>query len=213
MRCACCQSIEEQFDEDYVAEDLADYQENGSPRSTRLLIEALRGLGVGGLSLLDIGGGVGMIQEALWQAGARDITAVEASSAYLRAAQEQAEEQGYGEELRQHHGDFVAVAGELTPADIVTLDKVICCYAEMEALVRASAGLTKRYYGAIYPRDAWWIRLGDWLANVVRGWRGRDFRTYVHPVREIEALLAQHGLVRRYVAKDFFWQVAVYARE
>jgi hypothetical protein len=51
------------------------------------------------------------------------------------------------------YGDFVALAPALSAADVVTLDRVICCYDDMPALVGRSAALAERLYGVVYPRD------------------------------------------------------------
>ncbi len=41
--------------------------------------------------------------------------------------------------MSHHLGDFVEVAGSIQPADIVTLDRVICCYPDVERLVGLSS--------------------------------------------------------------------------
>ena len=51
------------------------------------------------------------------------------------------------------HGDFVDLAASTPVSDIVTLDRVICCYHNMEDLVQLSAEKSKKYYGLVYPRD------------------------------------------------------------
>ena len=111
-----------------------------------------------GATLLDIGGGVGVAQLDLLSAGLRSATDVDASSAYLDVAREEAQRRGYSERVSYRHGDLVALAPEIEPADIVTLDRVICCYHDMPALVRASAAKARRLYGLVYPHDAWWTR-------------------------------------------------------
>jgi magnesium-protoporphyrin O-methyltransferase len=96
--------------------------------STRLLVEALRTQGIEGLMLLDVGGGVGAVIYALLQSRASVATDVDASAAYLATARDEAERQGLAERIAFHHGDFVVLAPTLPTADIVTLDRVICCY-------------------------------------------------------------------------------------
>ena len=46
---------------------------------------------------------------------------------------------------------FLALADQLEPADIVTLDKVICCYADMRRLLDQSAGKARKLYAASEP--------------------------------------------------------------
>ena len=56
-------------------------------------------------------------------------------------------------------------SARLPAATIVTLDRVICCYPDMERLVRTSAEKARRLYGAVYPRERWWARVGVALMN------------------------------------------------
>lgn len=59
MDCCQCQGIEMRFDQKYVARKLKEYRKTGPKKTTRQLIEALRAEGIAGMTLLDIGGGVG----------------------------------------------------------------------------------------------------------------------------------------------------------
>ena len=117
-----------------------------------------------------------MIQHELLRAGAAQASGVEAAPAYLAAAREEAARQGHAERLRLHRGDFVALAPELPPADIVTLDRVICCYPDLPALVGLSAAHARRVYGLVYPRDTWWVKVGLALGNLALRLRRNPFR-------------------------------------
>lgn len=105
------------------------------------------------MSLLDIGGGIGVIQHELRAAGVTGITGVDASRAYLAMAREEAERRGYAGDARYVYGDFVALADGIAPADIVTLDRVVCCYPDMAALMDSAAAKAGRFLGLVYPRD------------------------------------------------------------
>ncbi len=207
-----CEGIEQCFNSRRVTNDLESYRTRGLARSTRLLIEALRAQGVEGLTLLDIGGGVGGIIHALLRAGAREATDVDASTAYLAAAREEAARQGMADRITFAHGDFVALAPSLPAADIVTLDRVICCYDDMPALVKLSAERAEKLYGVVYPRDTWWIRLYIRLENVIQRIRRAPMRFFVHPTAAVEARIRAQGLERRFYKTAGPWQVVVYAR-
>ncbi len=69
MSCAQCQGIERMFDRRAAERELRQYRAAGPGGTTRLLIDALKAEGVAGLTLLDIGGGVGAIQHELLRAG------------------------------------------------------------------------------------------------------------------------------------------------
>ena len=110
------------------------------------------------------------------------------------------------------HGDFVAVASTVDAADVVTLDRVICCYGDMEALVAASTDKAGRLYGVVVPRDVWWVRFGNELGNALRRVRRDPFRTFIHPVGAIDESIRRRGFVAASSARTFVWQVLVYTR-
>jgi 2-polyprenyl-3-methyl-5-hydroxy-6-metoxy-1,4-benzoquinol methylase len=207
-----CRGIETEFDRREAARRLADYRKNGPASTTRMLIEALQSADVANLTLLNVGGGIGAIQYALLKAGARSAISVDASTAYIDAAKEEARRQGLHDRISFHRGDFVKLADDIPPVDIVTLDRVICCFDDMPALVSLSAARARELYGLVYPRDAAWIRLALRLENLFQRIKGSHFRAFVHPTAAVEAILHQYGLARRHYRRSGVWQIAVYGR-
>jgi magnesium-protoporphyrin O-methyltransferase len=207
-----CEGIEESFSQYYVQKELSRYRRKGPDKTTRILTDALLERGVDGLRLLDIGGGVGMIQYALAEGGVRYVTSVEASTAYLNVSKEEAERRGFSDRISYSHGNFVEMAQEIFPADIVTLDRVICCYDEVEKLVDLSAERAGKYYGLVYPRDVWWAKIVVGIGNIFYRLRGSPFRSFVHSTKVVEARTSRAGLRRIFYQQTPFWQVVVYAR-
>jgi magnesium-protoporphyrin O-methyltransferase len=177
-----------------------------------MLLDAITPSGVTGATFLDIGGGVGAIQHALMRAGAASGTSVDASPAYLHAARDEATAQGYVDRMRYVEGDFVDASGEVHAADLVTLDRVVCCYPDMPALVDASASRARRAYGLVYPRDTAAARVALRLLNLVLWMSRNPFRAFVHPTEAVEARVRSHGFERSYHARWTIWQVAVFTR-
>jgi 2-polyprenyl-3-methyl-5-hydroxy-6-metoxy-1,4-benzoquinol methylase len=212
MDCCQCQGIEAEFNRKTAARQLRRYRENGLAKTTVMLTDALTREGVDGMTLLDIGGGIGAIQHELLAAGAKAATNVEASTAYIEAAREEAGRRGQADRVAYHPGDFVDLAPGIGPADIVTLDRVICCYHDMGELVGASSARAQRLYGLVYPRDTWWTRLGITLLNLVLWVQRSPFRTFIHATQEVDAVVRGNGLERRFYEKTLVWQVVVYAR-
>ena len=200
------------FDHKMARRQLRQYRRKGPGKATRRLIHAVAPGGVEGRTFLDIGGGVGAIQHELMDRGAASGTSADAASAYLAAARAEAEARGYAERVQYVDGDFVKRAGELEPADIVTLDRVVCCYPDMPALLGAAAPLARRALGLVFPRGTRFIRSGVALVNLIQRLRKHPFRVFVHDPAEIEALLQRHGLSRRYLRDGFLWRVVVFAR-
>ena len=207
----CCTALQQIFDEKRARRQLRRYRKRGAPRSTRLLVEALEKAGPGE-SLLDIGGGIGMLQDALMHDGVRSASAVEASAACIAAAEQLATERGYRDRLELLHADFVTAAETVPSADTVTLDRVICCYPDMEALVRLSATHARRLYGIVVPRETAWSRLGMRLGNTFLKLYGSSFRGYIHPLDRIETILRAERLRPLSRRQTLLWSVRVYAR-
>ena len=210
--CPHCQSADRFFDQRVAAADLRHYRQHGATGTTRQLLDALTSAGVAGLSLLDIGGGIGVIQHELHAAGVTEITNVDASRAYLKMARGEAERRGYAADARYVYGDFVALADEIAAADIVTLDRVVCCYPDMAALVHHAAAKAGRFLGLVYPRDSWWTKAGVVMLNLFPRLRGDAFRSFVHPTAAVEGVAAANGLRRIVHHQGPVWQVVVFAR-
>jgi hypothetical protein len=210
--CRQCQAIESMFNTRTAKLELKRYHKRGPAKTTRVLVEALRREGVAGETLLDIGGGVGAIQMALLKGGARSVTDVDASRAYIQVARTEAEREGFGDRVRYVHGNFLEIASEISPAGVVTLERVICCFPDMPGLVGSSSERAGKLYGLVYPRDAWWMRYGAMLGNLLLHLRRPVFHFYVHRAEAVDKLLRQKGLERRFSQSVGLWQVSVYSR-
>lgn len=213
---ACCSPgdspLDRQFDASYAARRLRAYREKGAAGLTHALIEALAAGGVEGQTVLDIGGGVGAVHHGLLRFGAAAAVDVDASRAYISVAREEAERQGHANRVQYLAGDLVRLADAVEPADLVALDRVICCYPDMAALVSRSATLARRRYGLVYPRDSWLGRVGVALLNAGYRLSRSPFRTYMHRTADVDAILTAHGLVKRLQRKTLIWQLALYER-
>jgi 2-polyprenyl-3-methyl-5-hydroxy-6-metoxy-1,4-benzoquinol methylase len=210
---SCCEGVNQMFGDRTAAHDLRRYHKRGPSKPTRILLAALHERGIANATVLDIGGGVGTIQQELLASGVQRVTSVEASTAYLRAAQQEARRRGTEDRVTHWQGDFVQLAGEIEPADVVTLDRVICCYPDMPALVGRSAAKTRRLYGLVFPRDTWWTKLGFGLCNVALRLARRRFQAHIHRTGDVHAVAREHGLaLELHRTTGPVWQVALYAR-
>ena len=209
-QCAGCDS---QFGARHAAKDLRRYRENGPDPTTRLLLDAIKTRGLQGATLLDVGAGIGVIHHELLSTGARSATHVDATDANIQIAEQEASRHGHGGQVAFVHGDFVDLAPGIAPADIVTLDRVICCYSDMEQLVDTSAAKALHLYGAVYPRERWVFKVWIVFENLFRRLRGNPFQTYIHPIGAIDRVLKRNGLERCWVRDTFGWRVALYARK
>ena len=177
-----------------------------------MLLDLIRTGPVSGASVLDVGGGIGVIDQELLREGARHAVLVEASPAYLAVAREEASRASVGDRIELVAGDFVRIADGIDAADVVTLDRVVCCYPDVQNLVRLTAERALRLYALVRPRDRWWLRLGARLLNLVYLLRRQQYRTFAHPNSLVDRTVGDAGL--RLVAErtTLVWRVALYAR-
>ena len=191
--------------------DLKRYRERGPEPTTRALIDAIVARGIDGATLLDIGSGIGAIQLGLLGAGLSRAESVDASAAYVRLARGEANRRGFADRTSGRVGDFVAIAGDVQAADVVTLDRVVCCYSDPVALVTRAAAHARSMVGLVYPRTWRWMR---WLARVanavIPSFRRQPI--FIHPNAVVDEPLRAAGFERRDVTRTLVWQVALYVR-
>src|SRR5687767_3092118 len=209
----CTPELERGFDERVAARDLATYRRQGLPPDQRRLLAGLVTEGLGGQTVLDIGGGIGAIHHDLLRAGARSVMDVDGSMAYLDAAQAEARRLGDVARIDYRHGDFVQLADGIEPAGGVLLLRVLCCYPDMPALVQASARRARRSYGVIYPRSTWWMRAAAAAYDAVRPVEGSvSGPGYVHKESEVDLVVLKEGFTPVLSETTVFWRVALYRR-
>ena len=211
-RCGCGDDFASIFDRATAESDRDRYRRHGPDGSTRLLIDMLLRAGVRGASLLDVGGGIGVIAHELLREGAGRAVLVDAAPAYLEVARQEARVSNLLERVEFVDGDFVRRAGAIDAADIVTLDRVICCYPDAEALVSMSAARARRLYGLVLPRDAWYVRLAIRLNNLRFRIARRAYRSFAHPNGLVDGLVAAAGLRPIGERRTLFWRVVLYER-
>jgi len=201
------------YDEKRAASELGKYREKGPIPSTDALIAALKGEGVEGMTLLDIGGGVGAIQHELLAAGAAHVTSVDASASYLETAREEARRRGVEDRITYQHGDFVQLAESVPPADIVTLDRVLNVYPDWERLAGLAAAHAQRLLGLVYPRNTPMTRLVVSAMNLKLRMQSKAVRAHIRPQDEIDRIARESGLAPS-CAQDVgpAWHVAAFRR-
>lgn len=212
MPCNCCEITDNAFSEAEARAEMRNYRRRGPMRQTQLILEAIRSLGMRNANLIDIGGGIGVIHHELLEDVAREATHVDASSAYLKEAKGEAARRGHSERVNFIHADFTDVAPDIEPADIVTLDRVVCCYPDFRGLLTAAAAHSRRAVALTYPRETWYLRIFFKIADFFQKLRRDPFRVFLHPVDEMEALLNQQGFKRVSLRRLFVWEMTLYQK-
>jgi magnesium-protoporphyrin O-methyltransferase len=214
MSCCCVSFVaanQQKFTAAVARRDLERYRTRGPDATTRLLRDAVLGAGPA-TNVLDVGAGIGALSFELLAAGAERATVVDAAPAYLAAAREEAGRRNVTQRLDVVPGDFVAVVSTIPPADVVTMDRVVCCYPAYRPLLEAAAQRSRRLLAFSYPRDRWYVRGAVGLENLVRVLLRIPFRGYVHSARAMEAVLTQHGFTRLGRRETLKWSADLYGR-
>lgn len=211
---SCCTGFQSEaeahFDDRVAQRDLLRYRRKGADLTTRFLRNSLVAAGEANGTLLDIGAGVGALTLELLASGVRSATSVEASAPYVAAGRAEATRRGVAEVIEWCHGDFVSIAHRMTAADLVTLDRVVCCYPSFESLLGAALTRAHRCVALSYPRGSWYVRATFWLENGFRRLRRVPFRTFVHSPEAMEAFVCRQGfrLVSRH--SSLVWNADLY---
>ncbi|HEY3336377.1 MAG TPA: class I SAM-dependent methyltransferase [Candidatus Limnocylindrales bacterium] len=200
------------FDARRARDQLRAYRRHGPRGSTSRLIAALAEGGVDGLTVLDIGAGVGAVHHALLEAGAAFAVDVDASGPYLEAARGEAARRSIDDRVTYLKGDAVALGDAVPEADLVALDRVVCCYPDMDRLVTMAATRTRRRLGLVVPRDDAWVRACAALGNRLEALGSRPLPTYVHRTHAITRVARASGLVPTGAHSGLLWQTLVYVR-
>ena len=207
-----CGSVTRQFGARVAAGDLKRYLSKGPNPTTRLLRDGVLRAG-GGQSLLDIGAGIGALSFELLGAGFSRSLAVDASPAYVATARAEAGARGLDDRLEVLEADFTRLAEPREHADVVVMDRVVCCYPEFRPLLERALRSGRRLFAYSYPRDRWYIRLAVGFENVARAALRNPFRAVVHSAQAMEACIKGEGYARISRSETLSWAVDVYVRD
>jgi len=202
MSCAshCC-GAENIFDEKGVRKALKKYSKKGPDNFSKKLIDALKNEDINQLSMLDIGGGIGILQHELLKENLSYTTDVDSSHAYIAGAKTLMVENGTQDKMNYIHGDFNEHIDKIDNHDIVTLSRVVCCYPDVDRLINNSISKANKYYGLIYPTDNTIVKMGIGLMNLSLYLRRNPFRTFVHSVDKMNELIFGHGFEKSLFGK------------
>jgi magnesium-protoporphyrin O-methyltransferase len=200
------------FSEREARREAKRYRRKGLDATSRRIVDLLKAQGVTGRTVLEVGGGVGSVQIELLKAGAARATSIELTPTYEAVAKELLREAGVEDRVERHVIDFADAAATVSAADIVILNRVICCYHDMPKLAGAAADHAREVLALSFPREGWWTRMG--IAFMDLGLRifRREFQVFYHPPKEILATCEQHGLKTVVNRPGIAWTVAAFRR-
>ena len=205
--CAGSASCAEFFGDRVARRALKRYRKKGLDSDAGHMVAWASAGGLAGATVLEVGGGIGAVAAALLERGAERAVNLEVVPAWRPAARELAAEAGIEGRSEFRVGDLLEHSDAAEPADVVVLQRVVCCNPEGVRLAGLAAALARRRLVLSYPRDALWTRLFVRVANGVERLRRHSFRAFVHPPDTILAAAAQQGLVLEHREQRFVWEV------
>lgn len=208
----CCDPRDHHFGSKHAERDLARYQKQGPDRTTQILLDSIRDQDLRNATLLDIGAGLGVIHHELLQDTCSSATHIDLSSAYNDVAAKESVRRGHRERVEFIQGDIAEYEGTLESHDIVTLDRVVCCYPDYRGMLSTAVEKCGRVFAMSYPRNRWFVHLAMGIENLKRKTNGDPFRSFVHSPQEIRQIPESHGLRRQSVVRTPFWQIELYTR-
>jgi len=200
------------FSERSARAEARKYRRRGLDGTSRRIVDFLKAQGVDGQTVLEVGGGIGAIQIELLKAGAARAVSVELTPTYEDVAAGLLSDAGLTDRVERRVMDFAQASSQVDGADVVIMNRVICCYPDMPRLAGAAADHARQMLVMSYPTGAWWMRVALGLGNFVLWLLRREFHVFVHPPKEIIATARRRGLEPVLDQQGALWTVAAMRR-
>jgi magnesium-protoporphyrin O-methyltransferase len=182
------------------------------------LLDALQAAGIEDRTVLDLGCGIGDLAIEAVRRGATSARGFDLSRRAIDAARALARNRGVADRVAFEVGDGAKV--DLPPSDVVVLNRVFCCYPDVQGLLDRSLAAAGSVYAFTIPRST---GLAGWIARVqtaisnawyrLRASKFGGFRVYVHDIRSIDRRVRDAGFAPlRREHRRVAWDLAVYAR-
>jgi len=172
-------------------------------------------MGLGGKTVLDIGCGTGFFALETMRHGAASSVGIDLSAEAIREANEYAREAGFQDMAKFEVAN--AASERLPSSDVVVMDKVLCCYPDVDALLKTASGSSRELLGFVVPRDEGWMkpfmRCGAAMINTVEKLRRTGVKFYLHPLNSIDRQLVENGFQQLSKTKSRIWLVYLYKRD
>ena len=191
----CCGGYDEVFTERQARWVRGRFERRGLTGPAREIVRWLGSRGLQeGVSVLEIGGGLGELHVELLRRGAARATSVELTGSWEREARRLLAAEGLEHRVERVLGDLVHQPDLAGQADVVVLNKVVCCYPDHAALLQAAGERARRALVLSHPPRTPLVRAGLTVLNAWERLRGHDYRAYAHPPEQMLEELSATGL-------------------
>tara|TARA_Y100000590_G_C15493568_1_gene928786 strand:+ start:15 stop:686 length:672 start_codon:yes stop_codon:yes gene_type:complete len=207
---SCCTDFGLQFNETYFENYLRKYRSKGLPEQSKLIFDYLVCHGINDHSILEIGSGAGALHMNLVNAGAKRSVGVDASEWASKAAESLKAEIDPLINSITIVAEFSKVQQDYGKFSVVIMDRSICCYPDLNGLLRSAIGHSTDLIAISIPRKLIWIRLGAILVNMFQSLLRKKYRIYVHAQDKVDNTFEDHNFKLIHSDQTRIWQIAVY---
>jgi len=183
------------------------YRKRGLDRTATKILAFLTAQGIDGATVLEIGGGVGVLQLELLRRGAARATNLEIVDSYEQDAAALADEAGFASRITRRHVDLATAPSEVEAHDIVVLHRVVCCYRDYERLLTAASDHATRLLVYSYPPRNFLSRTMFATENFLFRLRRSAFRAYIHDPGAMAAAAQRGHLHPTYRRGGMTWHI------
>jgi 2-polyprenyl-3-methyl-5-hydroxy-6-metoxy-1,4-benzoquinol methylase len=191
---------------------LKQFRKKGLAKEQKRLVEGIELSPVAGKSILEIGCGVGGLHLTMLKHGAASAVGIDISEGMLEGAKQLSKELGCESHTQYFLGDIAEMNGKIAGADIVVLDKVVCCYENLNKLLEISLSKANGTYALSFPASNVLVKISFYglisLGKLLR-WQ---FRPYWHDWGKMIDTIRENGFGPVYSESTFFWSIYVFRR-
>jgi magnesium-protoporphyrin O-methyltransferase len=209
----CCDPIgyRKVFNSEQAQRAVRSFERKGLDATAAPMVAALRARGIPGGRLLEVGAGPGTATVTLLEAGMSTAVAYDISASHEPVAGALLQGRGLSDRVEWHTADYLASDDQRT-ADVVFLNRVVCCYPDAVGLMDAVATRTGRLLAVSYPRRRWFLRAGLKAMNGYLRLRRVSFRVFVHRPALIASRATAAGLHPVASGRTALWEWKLWER-
>ncbi|MFW9928658.1 MAG: methyltransferase domain-containing protein, partial [Candidatus Thorarchaeota archaeon] len=132
-----------------------EYNKNGLKKHTKIFLDYFSNIGINGLTVLELGCGIGGLLFHMLDMGAKEVYGIDLSDTMVKNAQNLSKSLGFEAKTTFVKGDFTSDAKKLLSierADIVIADRVMCCSPVPLEILDRMISYDPKYLLIVQPR-------------------------------------------------------------